>query len=84
MVGVVQAWAAELADKESGGMVNGFPSRITTVEELVELVATIIMQVTAVHCAVNFLQCAPLPVSPSAPIVSTPCCLSIQIVEQKC
>ncbi|NJR41930.1 MAG: hypothetical protein HC767_04010 [Akkermansiaceae bacterium] len=55
-----QAWAAELADGSNGGMVNGFPSSIDTVAELVDLVATIIMQVSAVHCSLNYLQCASL------------------------
>lgn len=62
----MQAWAAELADSEKGGMVNGFPSRITTVAELVDLVSTIIMQVSAVHYSLNYRQYVP-PAQPPLP-----------------
>jgi arachidonate 15-lipoxygenase len=52
----LQAWAKELADPTLGGAVKGFPRHITSINELTELVSTVIMQVGPVHCAVNYLQ----------------------------
>jgi arachidonate 15-lipoxygenase len=52
----LQAWAKELADPVTGGKVKGMPSSFNTVEELIEIVTTIIFICGPQHSAVNFGQ----------------------------
>jgi arachidonate 15-lipoxygenase len=52
----LQAWARELADQNLGGKVKGMPNRIGTVEELIEIVTTILFICGPQHSAVNFAQ----------------------------
>jgi arachidonate 15-lipoxygenase len=51
----LQAWASELKAME-GGYVGGFPKKIATLQEYIELITTILFQVGPYHSAVNFLQ----------------------------
>lgn len=52
----LQAWAAESADQNTGGKVKGMPAQIQTVEELIEIVTTVIFICGPQHSAVNFAQ----------------------------
>jgi arachidonate 15-lipoxygenase len=52
----LQAWAVELADQTTGGKVKGMPAQIQTVEELIEIVTTVIFICGPQHSAVNFAQ----------------------------
>ena len=52
----LQAWALELSDQTNGGKVNGMPSRIDTVNQLIEIVTTVIFTCGPKHSAVNFPQ----------------------------
>ena len=52
----LQAWAKELSDPENGGKVKGMPANFTTVEDLIEIVTTIIFICGPQHSAVNFAQ----------------------------
>lgn len=53
----LQAWAAELSDRtNNGGNVKGMPTSFTTVEELIEIVTTIIFICGPQHSAVNYAQ----------------------------
>ncbi len=51
----LQAWAKELSD-EKGGKVKGMPSQISSVNELIEIVTTVIFTCGPQHSAVNFAQ----------------------------
>ncbi|MEG4347384.1 lipoxygenase family protein [Microcoleus sp. A003_D6] len=51
----LQTWAQELAS-QTGGKVKGMPDRINTVEQLIEIVTTIIFTCGPQHSAVNFPQ----------------------------
>ncbi len=51
----LQAWAAELSDAK-GGKVKGMPSQISNVNELIEIVTTVIFTCGPQHSAVNFAQ----------------------------
>jgi arachidonate 15-lipoxygenase len=52
----LQAWAAELSDQIEGGKVKGMPASFTNVEELIEIVTTIIFICGPQHSAVNYAQ----------------------------
>lgn len=54
----LQAWAKELSapKAEKGGKVKGMPTSFTNVEELIEIVTTIIFICGPQHSAVNFAQ----------------------------
>jgi arachidonate 15-lipoxygenase len=52
----LQAWASELSDQTNGGKVKGMPASFTNVEELIEIVTTIIFICGPQHSAVNFAQ----------------------------
>jgi arachidonate 15-lipoxygenase len=52
----LQAWAAELSNQTNGGKVKGMPSHIQTVNELIEIVTTVIFICGPQHSAVNFAQ----------------------------
>jgi arachidonate 15-lipoxygenase len=52
----LQAWASELSDQINGGKVNGMPKSFNNVEELIDIVATIIFICGPQHSAVNFAQ----------------------------
>jgi arachidonate 15-lipoxygenase len=52
----LQAWAKELSDQTNGGKVKGMPASFSTVEELIEIVTTIIFICGPQHSAVNFAQ----------------------------
>ncbi len=53
----LQSWAAELSDENgSGGKVKGMPSTISSVDELVEIITTIIFICGPQHSAINFAQ----------------------------
>lgn len=52
----LQAWTLELSDKTNGGKVNGMPPRIDTVNQLIEIVTTVIFTCGPKHSAVNFPQ----------------------------
>ncbi len=52
----LQAWAQELSDQNNGGKVKGMPSNFTTVEDLIEIMTTIIFICGPQHSAVNFAQ----------------------------
>ena len=52
----LQAWALELSDQTKGGKVNGMPPRIDTVNQLIEIVTTVIFTCGPKHSAVNFPQ----------------------------
>ncbi len=51
----LQAWAQELAAPD-GGRVKGMPSAIATVEELIEILTTVIFTCGPQHAAINFSQ----------------------------
>lgn len=51
----LQSWAQELAS-DQGGKVKGMPQRIDTVQQLIEIVTTIIFTCGPQHSAVNFPQ----------------------------
>lgn len=51
----LQAWSAELVSPE-GGRVKGMPEKIATIEELIEIVTTIIFTCGPQHSAVNYTQ----------------------------
>jgi len=52
----LQAWAKELSDQQNGGKVKGMPANFTTLEDLIEIVTTIIFICGPQHSAVNFAQ----------------------------
>jgi arachidonate 15-lipoxygenase len=52
----LQAWASELSDQSNGGKVKGMPTSFASVEELIEIVTTIIFICGPQHSAVNFAQ----------------------------
>jgi arachidonate 15-lipoxygenase len=52
----LQAWAAELSDQIEGGKVKGMPSSFSNVEELIEIITTIIFICGPQHSAVNYAQ----------------------------
>jgi arachidonate 15-lipoxygenase len=52
----LQAWAKELADQGIGGKVKGMPTRIDSVNDLIEIVTTVIFICGPQHSAVNFAQ----------------------------
>lgn len=52
----LQAWASELSDQTQGGKIKGMPSSFTEVEELIEIITTIIFICGPQHSAVNFAQ----------------------------
>lgn len=54
----LQAWAKELSDPQTnnGGKVEGMPNTFTNVEELIEIVTTIIFICGPQHSAVNYAQ----------------------------
>jgi arachidonate 15-lipoxygenase len=52
----LQAWASELSAQSNGGKVKGMPKSFTTVEDLIEIVTTIIFICGPQHSAVNFAQ----------------------------
>ncbi len=52
----LQTWAAELSDQNKGGKVKGMPASFTNVEELIEIVTTIIFICGPQHSAVNYAQ----------------------------
>ncbi|AFZ14357.1 Arachidonate 15-lipoxygenase [Crinalium epipsammum PCC 9333] len=55
----LQAWAKELSDQSAqtnGGKVKGMPTSFTTVQELIEIVTTIIFICGPQHSAVNYAQ----------------------------
>jgi arachidonate 15-lipoxygenase len=54
-LGELQSWAKELASLQ-GGKVKGMPDHIDTVEQLIEIVTTIIFTCGPQHSAVNFAQ----------------------------
>ncbi|MDP8934638.1 MAG: lipoxygenase [Cyanobacteriota bacterium] len=51
----LQTWAKELAS-DNGGKVKGVPQRIDTVEQLIEIVTTVIFMCGPQHSAVNYPQ----------------------------
>ncbi|MGL5065393.1 MAG: lipoxygenase family protein [Microcoleus sp.] len=51
----LQNWAAELAS-ETGGRVKGMPAKIDTVQQLIEIVTTVIFTCGPQHSAVNYPQ----------------------------
>jgi arachidonate 15-lipoxygenase len=51
----LQSWARELAS-ETGGKVKGIPPRIETVQQLIEIVTTVIFTCGPQHSAVNYTQ----------------------------
>ncbi|NJK74719.1 MAG: lipoxygenase [Microcoleus sp. SU_5_6] len=51
----LQSWAAELAS-EKGARVKGMPAQIDTVEQLIEIVTTVIFTCGPQHSAVNYPQ----------------------------
>lgn len=52
----LQAWASELSDQTNGGKVKGMPASFTSVEELIEIVTTIIFICGPQHSAINYAQ----------------------------
>jgi arachidonate 15-lipoxygenase len=52
----LQAWASELSDQTNGGKVKGMRSHIATVDELIEIVTTVIFICGPQHSVVNFAQ----------------------------
>jgi arachidonate 15-lipoxygenase len=52
----LQAWAFELSDQTDGGKVKGMSSRIGNVNQLIEIVTTIIFICGPQHSAINFAQ----------------------------
>lgn len=52
----LQAWASELYDQTNGGKIKGMPASFTNVEDLIEIVTTIIFICGPQHSAVNFAQ----------------------------
>ena len=51
----LQSWTQEL-NSETGGKVKGMPQRIDTVQQLIEIVTTVIFTCGPQHSAVNFTQ----------------------------
>lgn len=52
----LEAWSKELADQDHGGKVKGMPDKFTSVDELIEIVTTIIFICGPQHSAINFAQ----------------------------
>ncbi|MEL6229962.1 MAG: lipoxygenase family protein [Cyanobacteria bacterium J06627_3] len=52
----LQAWVKELSDQKEGGKVKGMPSQFSSVDELIEIITTIIFICGPQHSAVNFAQ----------------------------
>ena len=52
----LQAWAFELSDQTKGGKVKGMPTNFTDIQELIEIVTTVIFICGPQHSAVNFAQ----------------------------
>jgi hypothetical protein len=63
----LQKWAEEIAVKGYSNEDKGFPSQIRTVEELSEIVATIIFICSVQHAAVNFSQYESFAYTPMSP-----------------
>jgi arachidonate 15-lipoxygenase len=66
----LQAWAAELSDRTTGGKVKGMPDRITNVAELIEIITTVIFTCGPQHSAVNFAQCEYMTFVPNMPLAA--------------
>ena len=67
----LQGWAQELTEKgDEGGHVKGMPSKIETVEKLIEIVTTIIFTCGPQHSAVNFTQYDYMGFIPNAPLAA--------------
>ncbi len=66
----LQAWAQELTDQVAGGKVKGMPSQIETVEELIEIVTTIIFISGPFHSAINFPQYDYIAFAPNMPLAA--------------
>jgi arachidonate 15-lipoxygenase len=52
----LKEWAAELSNQTKGGKVKGMPESFTNVEDLIEIVTTIIFICGPQHSAVNYAQ----------------------------
>ncbi len=65
----LQAWAAELADRD-GGRINDMPARIETVEQIAKLAQTLIFNLGPQHSAVNYAQWDYFGFVPNAPMAA--------------
>ncbi len=65
----LQAWAAELSDP-NGGNVKGMLSQINAVNELIEIVTTVIFICGPQHSAVNFAQYEYMAFTPNMPLAA--------------
>lgn len=63
----LQNWAKELAT-DNGGKIKDMPSSITTIDELIEIVTTIIFTCGPQHSAVNFSQYEYMAFVPNMPL----------------
>ena len=66
--GLLQDWAAECANQESGGRVKGMPLTITKRSVLVEVVCSIIFVCGPGHGAINFAQYENMAFTPNMPL----------------
>jgi arachidonate 15-lipoxygenase len=66
----LQAWAAELSDKTTGGKVKGMPDRINNLDELIEIITTVIFTCGPQHSAVNFAQYGYMALASNMPLAA--------------
>jgi arachidonate 15-lipoxygenase len=67
----LQAWAAELAStSDSGGNINGMPTKIDTLTQLIDIATMIIFTNSAGHSAINFPQFPYMGFSPNMPLAA--------------